>query len=536
MTTFNFTPANSINAPFDNGLEIFGINVVNLTSGAYIVATQVHGIVNTGQFSLTNAGFISGGSSGVVVFPDTGPSGKSQFSNSASGVISGSLFGLFLSGGTTSSFTVANSGLISAIDEAAIVVFNGASFSLNNSGELASGGFAVDLRTDAGTSTITNTGSMTGGIINVSASAMTVVNAGTIQGNILHNSGASALAADTFRMTSGLITGVVSLGGGSNVVMVTGGTINGPINTGANVDTIDILGGVVGGLSVGGGNDVVSTVGGTVRGTIFLDSGDDEFTGGSAAETLQGGTGDDTIVFGGGNDRYLAASTGTAAGDGFDVIDGGDGIDTYSALQVPFVAAGGLTIDLAEGVASGTGWDVDLLTGFENVLGSGENDTITGSTGDNLLSGNGGNDTMNGAQGNDRITGGFGLDRIAGGAGRDVMTGGISTNLPDGQADIFDFNATTESANSALRDVIRDFEAGIDKIDLVTIDADTVLAGNSAFAFIGTAAFSNTAGQVRYQQTAGSTLITADTNGDSVADFSVLLVGLKTLTATDFLL
>ena len=72
---------------------------------------------------------------------------------------------------------------------------------------------------------------------------------------------------------------------------------------------------------------------------------------------------------------------------------------------------------------------------------------------------------------------------LNGGAGADVLTGGAG-------ADVFRFSALTDSTVAVGgRDTIRDFVSG-DKIDLHLIDANASLAGDQAFGFIGTNAFS----------------------------------------------
>lgn len=55
------------------------------------------------------------------------------------------------------------------------------------------------------------------------------------------------------------------------------------------------------------------------------------------------------------------------------------------------------------------------------------------------------------------------------------------------------------------------------------------------FTFLGTGAFSGTAGELRYEQAQpGLTLVEADVNGDMVADMTIRLFGNLTLQATDF--
>ena len=69
-----------------------------------------------------------------------------------------------------------------------------------------------------------------------------------------------------------------------------------------------------------------------------------------------------------------------------------------------------------------------------------------------------------------------------GGLGKDSFTGG-------GGRDLYDFNAVAESGvGSTKRDVIRTSTTCVDDIDLMGIDANTAIAGNQAFRWVGTAA------------------------------------------------
>ena len=63
------------------------------------------------------------------------------------------------------------------------------------------------------------------------------------------------------------------------------------------------------------------------------------------------------------------------------------------------------------------------------------------------------------------IAGGGGNDTITGGGGRDVMSGGAGS-------DTFVFEALSDSVMGGGRDLIKDFVAGIDTIDLTAIDAN----------------------------------------------------------------
>jgi hypothetical protein len=64
-----------------------------------------------------------------------------------------------------------------------------------------------------------------------------------------------------------------------------------------------------------------------------------------------------------------------------------------------------------------------------------------------------------------------------------------------------------------------------------------LIAGDQAFAFIGTAAFNGQRGVVRYDiGTPGETHILFDTNGDKIADFDLKLVGTHIMDTVDFML
>ena len=68
-----------------------------------------------------------------------------------------------------------------------------------------------------------------------------------------------------------------------------------------------------------------------------------------------------------------------------------------------------------------------------------------------------------------------------GGLGKDRLSG-------DGGNDVFEFFA--DHSLDAAPDIIGDFTQGEDKIDLSKIDADTNIANDQDFTFIGTDAFS----------------------------------------------
>jgi serralysin len=138
---------------------------------------------------------------------------------------------------------------------------------------------------------------------------------------------------------------------------------------------------------------------------------------------------------------------------------------------------------------------------IENAIGGSARDLLWGNEANNILRGNGGNDVLNGFEG---------ADRLFGGAGND----------------------TFEFSHLEKLDRIEDWNTG-DRIDLTKLDAIAGTTGvNDAFSFIGSAGFSNVAGQLRYS----NGVLEGDVNGDGIADFAVTLVGAPVLTAADILL
>ena len=121
-------------------------------------------------------------------------------------------------------------------------------------------------------------------------------------------------------------------------------------------------------------------------------------------------------------------------------------------------------------------------------------------------------------------------DAINGGTGADYVFG-------QGEADRFVFADVTEFGTTTW-DAIGDFShAQRDRIDLRAIDPDGITAGDQAFSFVGTAAFTvDTRFQVRYDTSGGNSTLQIDANRDGVADYNVILYGVTSLVAADFLL
>lgn len=119
-----------------------------------------------------------------------------------------------------------------------------------------------------------------------------------------------------------------------------------------------------------------------------------------------------------------------------------------------------------------------------------------------------------GGSGNDMIILNSASNRVWGGPGADVF---VVQNVTDAGAGL-----RRSDGKKLLPDVIEDFQSTSDRIDLTLIDADRNTPGKDAFTFIGTAVFSNQAGQLRYETTGDWTHILGDVDGDAVADLHIV--------------
>lgn len=259
--------------------------------------------------------------------------------------------------------------------------------------------------------------------------------------------------------------------------------------------------------------------------------GDDSFDGSKWRDIFYGGSGSDTLSGAGGRDLLVG-------GSGKDVLDGGTGIDKmkgqggsdrYYVDNTDDVVIEGLNKGKDTVFASVS---FTLPDNVENLVLTGT-DAIdgTGNDLDNKITGNTAANVLKGAAGDDVIKGGDGDDTIEGGAGADETTGGKGT-------DIFVFKAIGDSTVAATgRDTIVNFKTGHgDLIDLSAIDADTDTDGDQAFTFVGSDAFSATAGELRIETGSGETLIYGDIDGDGIADFAIRLDSALSLGVDSFVL
>jgi Ca2+-binding RTX toxin-like protein len=340
--------------------------------------------------------------------------------------------------------------------------------------------------------------------------------------------------------------------------------------------------------SGGDGNDMLAGSAGNDH--LEGNGGSDALNGGEGNDALQGGNDADVLIGGNGNDSFLTYSTGEGIAGLAETINGGAGndvlsfaflggkidisqavirdverlvFDNHRMILTPeqlgdfvgvtggspskpvseLVLASGGTADLIGATITGvsairgsSGADIVNLTnvatpqtldgrgGSDSVIGGLNGDTLAGYIGADTLDGGAGNDVLDGGAHADVLLGSAGSDWLNGGLGRDRLTGGAS-------GDTFDFNAVNDST-PIFFDRILDFQSGEDRIDLGGIDASDAAAGDQAFAFIGADAFHGFAGELRY---AGGVL-SGDVDGDSSADFQVVLTGGAALAGIDLIL
>jgi Ca2+-binding RTX toxin-like protein len=390
--------------------------------------------------------------------------------------------------------------------------------------------------------------------------------------------------ADLLYMYDGGDDTVIAGAGNDNIYFIGALTAADVVNGGSGVDTL-VVQGPYGSLtltanitqienfSILGGNNTHFGEPGTNRYDYVLTTNDanfaagvqaringsallagEDFTFNGSAETdasfvVYGGRGKDTLTGGLGNDIFFFAEERFASGDTVNGGAGYDGMFLRGNYTIDFNAPGytglftnieNLTLTSAtdERYARGGGTEFDYNLTLSNALvGAGQQLTISGA----LLQSN---ETMvvNASaetNGTLRVFGGKASDTLKGGALNDLLHGnlGADTLAGGGGADTFQYGSIAEST-SGSRDHILDFAAGSDRVDLSRIDADSLTAGNQAFTWIGSSAFSGSAGQLRAFQQSGTWFVEGDTNGDGTADLVIALTlqGPTPLGAGDFLL
>jgi len=223
-----------------------------------------------------------------------------------------------------------------------------------------------------------------GGLYSDPYTSIQLERVGLLDSNVLMGAG-----DDQLRINGNVIDSTIDLGSGNNTLILEGqvlGTSRILVGDGSNRISINAgLGGLVQG---GSGSDLFSLSNLQLAGEVDGGGGSDAILAGvdsgNARELLKldgidaGNYGGvrfrdvETFALGAGNDVTLLSLDGTLTGR----LLGGDGLDRleYSNWTLP------VTVDLDRGVATGIGsGNAGSLTGFEQVLGGGGNDTLISS-------------------------------------------------------------------------------------------------------------------------------------------------------------
>jgi len=323
--------------------------------------------------------------------------------------------------------------------------------------------------------------------------------------------------------------------------------LTGSATGGHGTDTLLGIEGAIGGSgadNLTGDANANAFFGGAGNDSIFGGDGDDTIMGGTGNDNLQGGVGLDVIT-------YASSSSGVVVNLSTGAVTGGDGTDTISGFENVIgsasndtitgdandnVVAGGagadsltggagvdvldyststaaVVIDLTVTTQSGGHAEGDVVAGFEGIIGSAYDDTLTGDANNNTFIGGAGADSIIGGDGNDTadysrssagvavnlatlvfsggdaagdnlagieyiigsafddtITGALAANLLVGGAGADALSGGLGADTMIGGTgdDTFTVDGST--------DVVT--EAANEGTDLVRSSVDWVLGAN----------------------------------------------------------
>ncbi|MBT53662.1 MAG: hypothetical protein CMF72_09730 [Mameliella sp.] len=402
----------------------------------------------------------------------------------------------------TADISIANHGVIGTFS--ALGVFldidgqaGSVNYSIVNTGLISTqpGTELIDESTQLGQTEIINSGTITGGNIDMSGSGSgNLINSGLIQTRFINmdaDKGATVINHGQMIDTGGA---------DGNRILSTSVTFSA-------TDRVINHGEITGGIGLNGGADWFENAGsGLVFGDVHGGTGDDTLVGGSESDTLYGGDDDDLLVGRAGDDFLVG-------GVGEDYMLGGDGDDGMQGQSGADVMNGGAGNDT---ILGGSGNDVLVgQDGSDQLEGGADNDTIDGGNGDDVLEGGDGNDILRGRAGEDNLAGGDGLDLLTGGQ----------------DADSFVFRSASHAGIGASRDQILDFEQGV---DLIVVSSVTP----GVFEFVGTAGFapSGNAELRLYETPTGSTIVQMDTDGNGSIDAEIRVAGVTGLTADDFAL
>ncbi|MGE0256480.1 MAG: beta strand repeat-containing protein [Alphaproteobacteria bacterium] len=304
------------------------------------------------------------------------------------------------------------------------------------------GGAGADtLNGDGGVNTLSYAGSTAGVIVNFTTSS---VSGGHATGDVVAFATFQNILGSAFNdtLTGNAANNVIEGGAGNDVLDGAGGTDTVSYVSETAGVTVDLAAGSAAG---GAGNDTLSNfeniigsshndvlIGDAGANVIFGGAGNDVIRGGAGADTLDGGSGNNTVSYAGSTAVTVNLATGTllgghAAGDvitnfqniigssfadtltgdagdnvieggaGADILFGGGGVDTLSYAS----SSGGVTANLELSIFTGADATGDIISSFENIIGSAFDDSLSGDFLGNTITGGAGNDTLSGGFGHD---------------------------------------------------------------------------------------------------------------------------------------
>ncbi len=226
-----------------------------------------------------------------------------------------------------------------------------------------------------------------------------------------------------------------ALDGGDGNDTLWGGAGADTVTGGAGYDFVDFQyrgAGIDATLGAGVGNDGNGIDGpagarDTLAGDIEAVNGTglaDRIIGSAVDNVFLGFYGDDELRGLGGNDSINGGCCGYG-GDGADIIDGGEGIDTVTYGQhgpgPVAITFDGVANDGIPGTGESASGAHDNVLAMETAIGSAGADTFIGTDADERFEGWSGADTINAGGGDDVIVSGDGADTIDAGAGNDAI-------------------------------------------------------------------------------------------------------------------
>jgi len=236
----------------------------------------------------------------------------------------------------------------------------------------------------------------------------------------------------------------VILGGDGNDTIIVTSVGEDSIDGGFGNDTVTFASGLSGQIILLANLTNVENV----VGTAFVDT----ITGTAVANQIDGGDGNDTIEGGASADVLTGGNhvlIGTVGGDWLSYVSstigtvfqtGSIGAVIVNGVTIKAAEArtiNGVAVDIAANTASGGHAAGDVISGFENLEGSGYADLLRGSAANTSVNGGIGNDVIYGGAGDDTINGGLDDDWIFGEAGVDTLhgNGGDDRLFGDGAVD-----------------------------------------------------------------------------------------------------